>query len=64
MRVLQCNDSYRPIMDGVGVCVENYARHLARLGHTVAVAAPWAPGAGTDGSGGREGAWGDPGSGT
>ncbi|MFP4427153.1 MAG: glycosyltransferase [Spirochaetaceae bacterium] len=44
MRILQCNDSFRPIMDGVGVCVENYARHLGLQGHHVAVAAPWAPG--------------------
>lgn len=43
MRILQCNDSFRPIMDGVGVCMENYARHLGLLGHNVAVAAPWAP---------------------
>ncbi|MFP4212271.1 MAG: glycosyltransferase, partial [Alkalispirochaeta sp.] len=50
MRILQCNDSFRPIMDGVGVCVENYARHLGLQGHHVAVAAPWAPGS-DDGDG-------------
>lgn len=48
MRILQCNDSFRPIMDGVGVCMENYARHLGLLGHHVAVAAPWVPEDGYD----------------
>ena len=43
MRIVQSNDSFRPIMDGVGVCMENYARHLALQGHEVAVVAPWSP---------------------
>lgn len=34
----QFNDSYRPIMDGVGVCAENYARWIsARHGTGIAV---------------------------
>ena len=34
----QFNDSYKPIMDGVGVCVENYARWInARHGQAIAV---------------------------
>ena len=44
MTIVQCNDSFRPIMDGVGVCMENYARHLARRGHRVLAVAPAAPG--------------------
>lgn len=55
MRILQCNDSYRPIMDGVGVCMENYARHLGLLGHNVAIAAPWAPGNTDPGEAGAQG---------
>jgi glycosyltransferase involved in cell wall biosynthesis len=52
-------------MDGVGVCVENYARHLGFQGHQVAVAAPWAPvdpeksgekAGSTEGSSGHDGA--------
>jgi len=41
---LQLNDSYKPVTDGVAVCVENYARHLARRGTSTAVATPWVPG--------------------
>jgi hypothetical protein len=38
------NDSYKPIMDGVGVCAENYARWLNR-GHGTAYAiVPAVPG--------------------
>lgn len=40
---LELNDSYKPVSDGVAVCVENYARHLLRLGTEAAVATPWAP---------------------
>ncbi|MFP4429848.1 MAG: glycosyltransferase [Spirochaetaceae bacterium] len=40
----QFNDSFKPIMDGVGVCAENYARWLARNHGGAAVIAPSAPG--------------------
>jgi 1,2-diacylglycerol 3-alpha-glucosyltransferase len=40
----QFNDSFKPIMDGVGVCAENYARWLARNHGGGAVVAPSAPG--------------------
>ncbi len=36
----QFSDSYAPIMDGVGVMVQNYAKHLTRQGHRTLVVAP------------------------
>lgn len=41
---IQFNDSYKPVTDGVALCVENYARHLNRLGTLTAVATPRVPG--------------------
>lgn len=46
---LQLNDSYKPVTDGVALCVENYARHLNRGGTPAAVATPWAPNYADDG---------------
>ncbi len=40
---IQLNDSYKPVLDGVAVCTENYARGLNNLGIPAAVAAPWSP---------------------
>lgn len=40
----QFNDSFKPIMDGVGVCAENYARWLSRTHGGAVVVAPSAPG--------------------
>lgn len=40
---LQLNDSYKPVTDGVALCVENYARHLNRRGTATAVATPRVP---------------------
>lgn len=37
------NDSFDPIMDGVGVCVRNYAHWLARNGSTPYVVVPSSP---------------------
>ncbi len=37
------NDSFPPIMDGVTLAVQNYARHLAEKGHEVRVVTPWNP---------------------
>lgn len=39
----QFTDSYAPIMDGVGVMVQNYARLLNQLGHRTVVVAPKVP---------------------
>jgi glycosyltransferase involved in cell wall biosynthesis len=39
----QFTDSYSPIMDGVGVMVQNYARILNRFGHRTLVVAPKVP---------------------
>ncbi len=39
----QFTDSYAPIMDGVGVMVQNYARLLNKLGHRTVVVAPKVP---------------------
>ena len=36
----QFNDTYKPIMDGVGVCAENYARWLTRKYRTTWIVAP------------------------
>ena len=36
----QFNDTYKPIMDGVGVCAENYARWLTRKTRTTWIVAP------------------------
>ncbi len=44
LSVGQFNDSYRPIMDGVGVCMENYAHWIHRKHGTAIVVAPEAPG--------------------
>lgn len=43
MTILLVSDSFRPILDGVALCVENYARELAAGGHRVAVAVPYTP---------------------
>ena len=40
----QFSDTFRPIMDGVGLCVENYARRLHRKYATAVVVAPAVPG--------------------
>jgi len=40
----QFNDSYKPIMDGVGVCMENYARWLQRKYGRATVITPSYPG--------------------
>ncbi len=40
----QFNDAFRPIMDGVGVCVENYARWLQHGSAQAVVVAPRVPG--------------------
>lgn len=40
----QFNDAFRPIMDGVGVCVENYARWLQQRFAQAVVVAPRVPG--------------------
>ncbi len=40
----QFNDSYKPIMDGVGVCAENYARWLHRDHGGCVMVAPRVPG--------------------
>ena len=40
----QFNDSFKPIMDGVGVCAENYALWLSREHGGAAMVAPSAPG--------------------
>lgn len=40
---LQLSDSFRPIVDGVAVCAENYARGLHVHGIPTAAAAPWTP---------------------
>lgn len=40
----QFNDAFRPIMDGVGVCVENYARRLQQQFARAVVVAPRVPG--------------------
>lgn len=37
------NDSFPPIMDGVTLTVENYARYLALIGKTPCVVTPWNP---------------------
>ena len=39
----QFTDAYAPIMDGVGVMVQNYAAQLNRLGHRTLVVAPRVP---------------------
>jgi len=36
----QFTDSYAPIMDGVAIVVQNYARHLSVMGHRTVVVAP------------------------
>jgi len=37
------NDSFPPVLDGVTLTVQNYARGLIDLGHKVAVVTPWNP---------------------
>ena len=44
LHVGQFNDSFKPIMDGVGVCMENYARWIHRNHGRATVVAPEAPG--------------------
>ncbi len=34
------NESFPPVVDGVSICVENYAQHLSELGHNVFVVTP------------------------
>jgi glycosyltransferase involved in cell wall biosynthesis len=43
LRVLMVTDEYRPYIGGAGRCMELFARELARMGHTVAVATAWHP---------------------
>lgn len=40
----QFSDTFRPIMDGVGLCVENYTRRLQQKYATAVVVAPAVPG--------------------
>ena len=40
MRVIECSDSFYPIVDGVGSVVFQYALNLGRKGHEVYVVAP------------------------
>lgn len=42
MRIVQCSDSFLPIIDGVGRVVYNYANLLAERGHETYVVAPMA----------------------
>jgi glycosyltransferase involved in cell wall biosynthesis len=45
LRALIVTDYYRPLIGGSIRSVELLARHLAKLGHTVAIATSWQPGA-------------------
>ena len=40
LRVCQFIDTYYPVVDGVVICVDNYARHLNAAGHYCSVVAP------------------------
>ena len=42
MKILQCSDSFLPIVDGVGRVVYNYAATLGQMGHESYVCAPMA----------------------
>jgi len=44
MNVLLLNDTYRPIIDGVSLVVENYAHWLNKMGIAASVVAPHVPG--------------------
>lgn len=44
LHIGQFNDSYKPIMDGVGVCMENYAYWIERNHGHATVVAPESPG--------------------
>lgn len=41
LRILMVSDEWRPYIGGAGLCMELFARELARRGHTLAVATAW-----------------------
>lgn len=45
LRVLTVTDEYRPVIGGAARNIELLARQVSKLGHTVAIATAWQPGA-------------------